>query len=115
MGWDSCETWKSAAEALKSVDAGRSEWKLLARTKVARGARVWSVYASKDERFIVCDLFERDGHGSGRTWWMTKSVAAAEGPFYFDCPLDYLGMAGGTTSLELAWRYEVRLRAKVAS
>jgi hypothetical protein len=113
MGWDSCEAWKSASEALASVDADRADWKRLDRAVVANGSRVWTVYESEGVRFIVCDLFERDGHGSGRSW-MTKSIPTNAGPRYYDCPLAFLDYVKPSNSYDYAWRAEVRIRARLS-
>lgn len=56
---------------------------------------LWSICQGR----IYVDLLE----GNGTTWGY-KTMSEAEGPYYYSCPLDYLGM---TPVVNAKWREKV--------
>ena len=72
-----------------------------------KGNVLWSVRAIIDksthriERYIGCDLLQRErGYG-----WGYKDMEESSGPYYYSCPLAYLGMVPVACE---AWRERVR-------
>lgn len=79
---------------------------------VCFSGKLWSVWeqtnkvTGEKKRFILCDLLEyrRDVDG-----WGYKDMCESMHPYYYDCPLKYLGMVPDTSEGACAeWRKEVR-------
>lgn len=69
------------------------------------GRHLWTVYETvKGERFINLDLIQKSGEQ-----WGYKDMSEDMHPFYYDCPMSLLDVAGQTDN-ECAnkWREEVR-------
>jgi hypothetical protein len=103
MGWDSSPNWKSKSDVMTAVkrdmlfyNVGLSDgsvldqeiinskqgrdglWLLLQRT--FRGE-----LGTRKETRIVFALIEKQGKD-----WMYKAISEREGPYYYDCPKDWL-------------------------
>lgn len=67
------------------------------RGSLFNGGVFWSVWKWTDKstgevkHWITCDLIERSKHDGGA--WGYKPLSEAENPYYYNCPLKYLGMA----------------------
>lgn len=107
MGWLFSYEWESAKDVRESLNRERSLPRI-AQAATNLGRHLWTVYELPDgKRFINLDLIERQGGE-----WGYKDFDESEGPFYHDCPLKLLNVAGETTNETAArWRDNVRKQA----
>lgn len=107
MGWLFCYEWKSAKDVRESLNRQRSLPRI-AQAATMAGKHLWTVYEMPGgTRFIALDLIEKqDGE------WGYKDMDESMGPFYFDCPLKLLNLAGEPPNETAArWRDDVRKKA----
>ena len=110
MGWDFTEgatrkhvIWEIT---MSFDDASGKHWRCIAH-KAGKDA-YWSVWQAGDDetsRYILCSLIEKQkefGYGY-------KNMSEETGPFYYDCPLEYLDMTPAPTGIYCNdWRDNVR-------
>jgi len=77
-----------------------------------RGNTLWCLHESKRNgealRFIGCYRF-----GRHQGWWGYKAMDETMGPYYYDCPIEYLDAASpAQNSMAAVWRAQVRERAR---
>jgi hypothetical protein len=108
MGWDFCSEWTTVAKARAAYTAGITG-KVLASKVTNRGRTLWSVVERPTgEKFIDVAIFEYEKEETSRgkrTVWGVKSMYEEMGPYYYDCPVNFLDMAPETCP---TWRAKVR-------
>jgi len=108
MGWLFSHSWSSPSDVRDSLNRERGNLKLVAQKATNYGRHLWSVYETPEgDRFVNLDLMERGSDGS----WGYKDMDETMGPFYYDCPLSLLKVAGPTKhDSARRWRDEVEAR-----
>lgn len=110
MGWDSCSNWKKKADVVaeRLADLGRSgDFEVLASKSTKSG--LWVVVRNKDTglKGIFFDLIEKR---AGE--WSVKSMDEAAGPYYYDCPAEFIAMV--PPRADQAFMFNPRWRARWA-
>jgi len=88
------DTERARREVIDHTLHGDVLWSVVRVT--AKQAGVMGLAAGESVCFIACDLLEGSGY---------KSLAEAEHPYYYSCPMRYLDMAPQQCA---AWRERVR-------
>jgi hypothetical protein len=111
MGWLFSYEWDSPRAIQESLNRQR-RLPIVAQAATLAGKHLWTVYQMPDgRRFISLDLIK---HNNGR--WGYKDMNEDMGPFYYDCPLKLLDVAGAPPTEDAAkWRAEVLRRKQAAA
>lgn len=90
MGW--LFGYHNTTQIKNELNAARSNLKLVAQRVTNYGRHIWSLYETNEgERFINLDLCSKhDGE------WGYKDMDETMGPYYYDCPVAMIDMAGPT-------------------
>jgi hypothetical protein len=88
MGWDSNRNWKTKQDVVSKITADLKRNYTVLGIKTTKSG-VWAVVQRENTTpFIILDLIEKENGA-----WYVKGMSECEGPFYYDCPREFLAMA----------------------
>lgn len=89
MGWSVSESWNTRSKLVKYLTTNYENQTCLAHC--LRGNILWSVWYlhKSNDKFIRCDKLQN----YGREGWGYKDMDESMHPYYYTCPISYLGMA----------------------
>lgn len=117
MGWMFSTNWSDRKSLIKHLTETETD-ENRTRTCLAhclRGNVLWTVWEIQRtngtvKRCIGCDLLQNGGANDG---WGYKDMEESMGPYYYTCPLKYLGMVPEVACQE--WRDLVIAKANLKS
>ncbi len=107
MGWDGSDAWKKKSDVVaEQLRPGRWDDLVVIAHKSTRSG-LWMVMENPSTglRGVFFDLIEKQG---GR--YYVKSMAESEGPYYYDCPQEFLDMV--PPRADKAFMFNVQWRAQ---
>ena len=103
MGWTYCDQWKTKTQVVNAVLTQERQ----AVEHALKGDVLYTVEPSRNSsgRKIYVHLLEQEGES-----WGFKTMSESEMPYYFDCPLRLIKLAGPPDSDDagaVEWRKHV--------
>lgn len=109
MGWYGFYTCKNVKDVVEMLNRDRRASTLVAQKATNFGRHLWSVYTIQTGPQAGRNIITLDLISQYEGMWGYKPMDESMGPFYYDCPVALLELAGEPVNESAAqWRKSVR-------